>query len=62
MTGVKYHPSYVWALLTKLGWSYQKPEKAAEQRDEEAIAYWKKEQWPRIKRGARTKRQVSLCG
>jgi transposase len=53
MTGIKYHHCYVWELLTKLGWSYQKPERAAKQRDEEAIARWKVEHWPRIKRGRR---------
>jgi transposase len=51
MTGVKYHHCYVWVLLTKLGWSHQKPEKAARQRDEDAIAYWKYETWPQIKKG-----------
>lgn len=56
MTGVKYHYCYVWELLTKLGWSHQKPERAAKQRDEEAIARWKVERWPQIKRGL--KKQV----
>jgi transposase len=51
MTGVRYHHCYVWELLRKLGWSHQKPEKIAKQRDEEAIARWKIERWPQIKRG-----------
>jgi len=52
-TGVKYHHCYVWELLAKLGWTYQKPEKVAKQRDEEAIARWKRESWPAIKKGHR---------
>lgn len=50
-TGIKYHPGYVWEILKKLGWSYQKPERVAKQRDEEAIARWKRERWPVIKKG-----------
>lgn len=51
ITGVSYHPSYVWELLKKLGWSYQKPEKVAKQRDEQAIARWRIEHWPQVKKG-----------
>lgn len=51
IAGIRYHPSHIWKLLTKLGWSYQKPERVAKQRDEEAIIRWKVERWPQIKRG-----------
>ncbi|MCX7839147.1 MAG: winged helix-turn-helix domain-containing protein, partial [Anaerolineae bacterium] len=37
---VRYHPGHVWKLLTQLGWSCQKPERRAVQRDEAAIAHW----------------------
>lgn len=48
--GVRYSPVGVWALLRHgLGWSWQKPERRALQRDEPAIAQWKQEEWPRIK-------------
>jgi transposase len=53
ITGVKYHQGHIWKLLSKLDWSYQKPEKVAKQRDEEAIARWKLERWPHIKKGRR---------
>lgn len=48
--GVRYHPAHVWKILTALGWSCQKPERRAVERDEAAIARWKREAWPRIKK------------
>jgi transposase len=48
--GVRYHPAHVWKVLTALGWSCQKPERRAVERDEVAIARWKREDWPRIKK------------
>ena len=47
---VKYHPGHVWYLLRSMGWSYQKTERRARERDEEAIARWRAREWPRIKR------------
>jgi transposase len=32
--GIRYHPGHVWKLLTSLGWSCQKPEQRAVERDE----------------------------
>ena len=48
--GVRYHPADVWKLLRKLGWSCQKPEQRARERDERAIRRWRKSDWPRIKK------------
>jgi len=56
-TGIKYHPSHVWKILTRLGWTHQRPERQAKERDEEAIARWKSEDWPRIKRGHKRNEQ-----
>lgn len=50
-TGVSYNPNYVWELLHRHGWSCQKPERRAKERDEEAIATWKTQRWVQIKRG-----------
>lgn len=51
--GVHYHRDHVGRLLHRLDWSVQKPERRALQRNEEEIARWKKEEWPRIKKGLR---------
>lgn len=49
--GVRYHPAHVWKLLTKHNWSCQKPEQRARERDEKEIERWRREEWPRIKKG-----------
>jgi transposase len=48
--GVRYHPGHVWKLLGQLGWSCQRPERRARERDEAAIRRWLKYRWPRIKK------------
>ena len=48
--GVTYSPGHVGRILRALGWSLQKPEKRASQRDEEAIQKWVEEEWPKIKK------------
>jgi transposase len=49
--GVSYHPAHVSRLLKKLRLSLQKPERRADQRDEEAIEHWKNQKWPSLKKG-----------
>lgn len=58
--GVRYHPAHVWKVLTALGWSCQKPERRAIERDEAAIARWKRDDWPRIKKRRATWRPSRL--
>jgi transposase len=48
--GVRYHPDHVGRLMSWLGWSHQKPERRALERDEERIGRWKTQEWPRIKK------------
>jgi transposase len=48
--GVQYDQSGVWRLLRRLGWSCQKPERRARERNQEAIDRWRKTDWPRIKK------------
>jgi transposase len=48
--GVRYDQSGVWHLLRRMGWSCQKPERRARERDEKAIAQWREKDWPRIKK------------
>jgi len=49
-TGCQYHPGHVWKILRSLGWSSQRPTGRALERDEKAIAEWKKKGWPQIKK------------
>jgi len=49
LTGVRYHPGHVWRLLGVLGFSWQRPERRAVERDEPASRQWKRVQWPAIK-------------
>jgi len=58
--GVRYHPAHVWKVLTALGWSCQKPERRAVERDEDAIARWTRDDWPRIKKRRSTWRSSRL--
>jgi len=51
--GVRYHRDNVGRLLHVLGWTCQKPEKRATQRDEAAIEDWKRRDWPRVKKTRR---------
>ena len=47
--GVRLHRAHVGRLLTTLGWSGQKPERRALERDEAAIARWKRYRWTATK-------------
>ncbi len=42
--------SAVWKLLSRMRWSCQKPERRSRERDEEAIAHWKRTTWPAIQK------------
>jgi transposase len=51
VTGIRYGTTQTWTILReRLGWSRQRPARRAMERDEEAIARWVKEDWPRIKK------------
>jgi transposase len=49
--GISYHPRHVGRLCQAIRWSPQKPIRRARQRDEAAIAQWREETWPAIKKG-----------
>jgi transposase len=52
LTGVRLSEPSVWRLLRqRLGWTVQRPERQAKERDEQAIQQWVAHEWPRIKRG-----------
>lgn len=49
--GVHLARSSVWSVLREqMGWSVQRPARQARQRDEKAIAAWKKKRWPELKK------------
>ncbi len=48
--GIAYHPGHVWKILIALGWSCQKPERRAIQRNPKQIRQWQQREWPRIKK------------
>ncbi len=47
---VSYHRAHVSRLLKALEWTPQKPGERAAQRDEAAIAAWREETWPALKK------------
>jgi transposase len=52
LTGVGLSNPSVWRLLRgRLGWTVQRPERQAKERDEQAIQHWVAHEWPRIKKG-----------
>ncbi|GAA3508106.1 IS630 family transposase [Actinomadura keratinilytica] len=50
--GVRLSRASVWRLLTaRLGWSLQRPQRRAVERDDAEIARWVAHEWPRINKG-----------
>lgn len=50
LSGVDYHPGHVWRVLGGLGFSCQRPERRAIERDEKQIGIWKRRTWPALKK------------
>ena len=48
--GVKFGQTQIWRILGGLGFSVQKPERRAMERDEDAVATWKRKTWPGLKK------------
>ena len=52
--GRRWHISFsvtqTWRLLRQMGWTAQVPVHRAAERDEQAVATWVKETWPRVER------------
>lgn len=47
---VHYHPDHVCRLLHALGWSPQKPQRQAIERDEKAVRHWMRHTWSAVKK------------
>jgi transposase len=50
LTGIDYHPGHVWRLLGDSGFSCQRPERRAVERDDKAIRRWSRTEWPALKK------------
>lgn len=48
--GIRYHVDHIGRLLRSMGWSPQRPQRRAIERDEKEIQRWIKQQWPIIKK------------
>ena len=48
--GVRFGQTQVWRILGALGFSPQKPEKRAIERNEDAVRHWKRRTWPALKK------------
>jgi transposase len=57
--GVAFHPDYLREWLRARGYTPQKPETRARERDEEAIRRWAQEQWPALKKKPATREPTS---
>lgn len=57
--GVKTHPAHLWRVLGRVGWSCQRPSGKAQERDEDAIAHWRRYTWPALKKRPQTKAEPS---
>lgn len=60
--GVSYHPAHVSRLLRSIKYSVQQPLEQATQRDEEAIAIWKEQRWPELKKVQQESRTIIFVG
>ncbi len=47
---VRFSPAQTWRILRQTGFSVQVPQRRAAERDEDAVATWIKETWPRVER------------
>lgn len=50
MHGVRFSQAHVWRILGTLGFSPQKPDKRAIERDDDAVRHWKRSTWPALKK------------
>jgi len=48
--GIEYSDVHVWRLLGSMGFSSQKPERRAIERDEDAVRDWKRKTLPALKK------------
>lgn len=59
--GVRYHPAHVSRLLAGWGFSLQRPQRRAIQRDEAAIRQWRQERFPALEKGGAGRPPPRVC-
>lgn len=60
-TDISYEDRSIWHTLERFGFSCQKPERRARERDEKAITTWVKTAWPQVKKGvSKTKQSLAF--
>ncbi len=57
--GISYHLTHIGRVCKAIRWSLQKPARRALQRDDAAMARWRDEIWPTIKKGRRNGNRAS---
>ena len=50
MHGIKFNQTQIWRILGSLGFSPQKPDKRAIERNEDVVRNWKRNKWPALKK------------
>lgn len=55
---VRYHPSAVWHILDRLGWSNQRQQRRPLHRDDQAVMAWPQKDLPVVKKDSRTERHA----
>ena len=61
-TGIHYHDGSISRLLKRWGWTRQKPDTVAVQKDEEEVRKWLEETWPELKKSRTGRENNSFCG
>jgi len=59
---IRYHPSGVWHLLRRLGWSCQRAQRRSLGRKDADVAHWRRYVWPQIKKVASAAGDVGDAG
>lgn len=59
--GVKFGTTQLWRILGALGFSVQKPEKRALERNEDTVRQWKRRTWPALKKSPAGRQNNRLC-
>jgi transposase len=50
IAAVRYHEGHVWRVLGRLGFSCQRPERRAIERDDKEVRQWRRKTWPALKK------------